>query len=868
MAKKDLIDNRKLAKGGIFCTALRSFIVLLLFSLLSACGEPPPIVTNDNTPARPVKYIAKLETGQQADGVLVKFLASSNAGSRARSLSSAGLTERAQFGLVPGLKLAAVSNTTTINSTLSALANDPNVAYAEPNYIYTIDAVPNDPDFGQQWGLNNGANTDINAPEAWDTGTGNNSVIVAVIDSGVDYNHPDLRNQIWNNSGEIAGNNRDDDGNGFVDDIRGWDFESNDNDPMDENNHGTHVAGIIGAQGNDNRGIAGVNWTVQIMPLKFMNPQGSGTTAAAIGALDYAVSNGATISNNSWGGGAFSQALFDAIQRANSRGHLFVAAAGNDGVNNDNTSHYPSSYNLPNIISVASTNQAGSLSGFSNFGNRTVDLAAPGSQILSTVRNGGYQSFSGTSMASPFVAGVAGLLLGQNPNLSVVEIIDAILNNVTAVGALSGQVSTGGRLNAQASITSIPSSTPGTPPGTPTAVNITSPGITTLAVGNTLRLNVTGGTAPYSWQSTNNAIASINTQGLISAISPGSFQITAQDSNGVTSSPLDLVVSAVPTQAMTILPANVTQINLNASQTFTISGGTPSYTWRSSNATVASIQPTANGLGATVNANQAGSFTMTITDAAGAAITSTTIQVVGNNTLNISAPKSTLNIGETTQLIANGGTSPYTWRSSSAGVASVDNGGLVSALGAGTTSISITDSAGTQTSINIRVINNTGSNLVVTPNNSAVSIGTTTRLKATGGGLQISWTSSSPAIASIDDRGIVKALAPGVTTISATDENGNRGTSTFEVRELTIAASVKTIGAGDTLQLSVEGGAAPYVWSVDKPNIASINSSGLLTTNAGTTGGILVTATDTDDISKSIIVTINNSTALRAPRSQ
>jgi subtilisin family serine protease len=250
---------------------------------------------------------------------------------------------------------------------ISPLKNDPRVEYVEPNYIYRASGTPNDPRFSELWGMHNtgqtgGANdADIDAPEAWDTQTGSESTLIAIIDTGVDYNHPDLAANIWANPGEIPNNGADDDNNGYIDDIRGWNFVSNNNNPMDDNLHGTHVAGTIGAIGNNGVGVAGVNWRVKIMPLKFLGSDGSGTLANAISAILYAANNQARVMNNSWGGGGFSQALLDAIGYADGKGALFVAAAGNDGTDNDQSPNYPSNYDAPNVIAVAAIDHNGNL---------------------------------------------------------------------------------------------------------------------------------------------------------------------------------------------------------------------------------------------------------------------------------------------------------------------------------------------------------------------------------------------------------------------------------------------------------------------------------------------------------------------------
>lgn len=339
----------------------------------------------------------------------------------------------------------------------------PDVEYAEPDFVFEPSQTTsaNDPFYPKLYGLNNTGQTggtagaDINAPEAWSTTIGDAAVVVAVIDTGADINHPDLKNNVWTNPGETAGNGVDDDMNGYVDDVNGWDFYNGDGtvyDAADGDKHGTHVAGTIAAQGNNDLGVVGVNWKAKIMPLKFLGPN-SGYTSDAVEALNYAVSKGAKISNNSWGGGGSSRTLKDAISRADSAGHLFVAAAGNggsDGVgdDNDSTPSYPASYDNPNIISVAATDSKDALAGFSNYGATSVDLSAPGVGILSTLPGNTYGGYSGTSMATPHVSGVAALLKAKNPTADDATLKDHILKAVDAKSNLSGKTVTGGRLNA------------------------------------------------------------------------------------------------------------------------------------------------------------------------------------------------------------------------------------------------------------------------------------------------------------------------------------------------------------------------------------------------------------------------------------
>jgi len=355
------------------------------------------------------------------------------------------------------------------------------VAYVEPDFSIAPTIAPNDPTFSQLWGLNNVgqsggvANADINAPEAWNTTTGSRTVVVAVIDTGIDFTHPDLAANAWHNPGEVAGDGIDNDGNGYVDDVYGWDFANNDSNPMDDNGHGTHVSGTIGAVGNNGVGVAGVNWQVSIMGLKFLSGAGSGSTSGAIAAINYVTRMrrdfGINIvaSNNSWGGGGFSTALRDAIEAGGRAGILFVAAAGNEAGNNDGaTPSYPASYTSESIISVAATDRTNTLASFSNYGATSVDLAAPGVSIISTTPNNTYASYSGTSMATPHVTGTIALLAAAYPQATASAIRTAILTGTTPVAGLAGKVASSGLLNVSAALQRLGNPTaPVTPPVTP-----------------------------------------------------------------------------------------------------------------------------------------------------------------------------------------------------------------------------------------------------------------------------------------------------------------------------------------------------------------------------------------------------------------
>lgn len=334
------------------------------------------------------------------------------------------------------------------------------IDHAEPDHIAQINSaplIPNDTQFGEQWNMHNTggsgktADADIDAPEAWSITTGSSSVVLAVIDSGIDLTHPDLQGNLWTNTGESGDGKEtdgiDNDGNGYVDDVHGWNFSEGTNSPDDDHGHGSHVAGTIGAIGGNSVGIAGVCHSVQLMALKFLDVTGSGTDSDAIEAIAYATDNGAFATNNSWGGSAFTQSMQDVIEEADAAGVGFIAASGNDGTNNDVIPNYPCNFPVPNVISVAATDYTDTLSWFSCYGAQTVHLGAPGFQTWSTSKDGGYEFMSGTSMAAPHVAGACGLLKAANPNLSFAEIKTMVVGQVDPLPSLSGKSISGGRLN-------------------------------------------------------------------------------------------------------------------------------------------------------------------------------------------------------------------------------------------------------------------------------------------------------------------------------------------------------------------------------------------------------------------------------------
>ena len=434
--------------------------LLLCFSLsVAGAADQAGISASKTGPGTP-----EFKEGE----LLVKFHPGVSSGKITRAQSRIGLKTLKHYSNVGVYRLGIENPALSVKVAAKLLSMRPEVLYAEPNYRLSIAAVPDDPRFAELWGLNNTGQTggtadaDIDAPEAWDITTGSSDIVVAVIDTGVDYTHADLAANMWMNPGETPGNGEDDDGNGYIDDVYGIDAVNNDSDPDDDHSHGTHCSGTIGGVGDNGVGVAGVNWSVKIMALKFLDASGSGLTDDAIECVDYAVMMKTTygvnlkLTSNSWGGGGFSQALKDAIEASGNAGMLFIAAAGNDGLDNDLSPHYPSSYDLAGIIAVAATDHNDQLASFSCYGATSVDLAAPGVDILSTTPSNTYALKDGTSMATPHVAGAAALLWASDPALGNMDVKDILLAEADLVPALAGKMVSEGRLNVFNAITCDP----------------------------------------------------------------------------------------------------------------------------------------------------------------------------------------------------------------------------------------------------------------------------------------------------------------------------------------------------------------------------------------------------------------------------
>ena len=546
------------------------------------------------------------------------------------------------------------------------------VAYAEPNYFLYADRVPNDPQFGQLWGLRNTgqgvngttgtARADIQAEPAWSVTTGTSNVVVGVVDTGIDYTHPDLAANVWSNPGGIGG---------CAVGTHGKNAITGSCDPLDDNNHGSHVSGTIGAAGNNGLGVFGVNWTTSIMGLKFLDASGSGTTAGAIGAIDFAVQAkiagvNVRVLSNSWGGGGFSQALLDEINKANANDILFVAAAGNASANIDAAPSYPASYQTPNMIAVAATDQKDALASFSNYGATSVHLGAPGTNILSTVIGGTYAYYNGTSMATPHVSGAAALILAVS-TLTTAQLKSTVLNSVDPDPALAGSTVTGGRLNVCKAIPGCGTATAPPPPPTPDFSLSASPASQSVVQGASTTYTVTvtptnGFTGAVTLSASGlpagaggtfspNPTTSTSTLSVTTTTStpPGSYPLTITGASGtfsrttsvtlnVTSSSAssDFSLSATPssqtvargasgTYGVTVAPTNGFKGSVNLSVSGLPTGATGSF---SPNPTTASSTLTVTTSGRKHGGPPPGTYTLTITGVSGTLTRTTTVTLV------------------------------------------------------------------------------------------------------------------------------------------------------------------------------------------------------------------------------------------------
>jgi hypothetical protein len=443
-------------------------LFILICLAIQATASAQNIVKFDGSVARTDRVLAKLRMSKISQSISSTSLAKNSNVAGMRSFSKIPGVVVIDLTVMPKAATAKTSlaaqkaEASKLTERIRSLKASGLFEYVEPDYLVQANTLPNDTAFtdGSLWGLRNlgqsggTSGADIDAVTAWQTTTGSRDVIVGVIDSGVRYTHQDLVANMWVNAAEIPNDGIDNDSNGYIDDIHGINAITLSGNPMDDNDHGTHCAGTIGAAANGGGPLVGVAWNVQIMALKFLDASGSGSLSDAIAGIDYGVSKGADILSNSWGGGGYSQALYDAIERANAAGILFVAAAGNHRGNNDQSPNYPSNYENANVVAVAALDRSDALASFSCFGANTVDIGAPGVAIYSCTADSdsSYAFFNGTSMATPHVSGVAALIKSRFPTAGAAELSQRLLLSARPVASLAGKCVTGGAVNAAAAL--------------------------------------------------------------------------------------------------------------------------------------------------------------------------------------------------------------------------------------------------------------------------------------------------------------------------------------------------------------------------------------------------------------------------------
>ncbi|HLE00454.1 MAG TPA: S8 family peptidase [Bdellovibrionota bacterium] len=493
---------------------------LLVVVILATFSAPKAVISAEpgNFARRPARYFVKFRSDLSVREVKQRF-------------AKVGLKLRGEIQEIQVYVAEALDPDRFEERGQDLINSSPDVLYLEKDRIVralesyeshdssappTTPTTPNDPKFQQQKALMR------IAPEAaWSLSKGSRDVLVAVTDTGVALNHPELKNQVWTNSNELPGNGIDDDRNGFVDDVNGWNFiGTGNNDPEDDEGHGTHVAGIIGAEGNNSEGIAGVNWLVSILPVKFLDSAGSGTLEGGVRSILYAVKQGARLINASWGDDVTSRTLQDAIEYAFSNGSLVIAAAANSTRDTDVKPNYPSSDVSLGVISVASSSRIGTLSGFSNYGVLSVDLVAPGSDVLSTYLRGKYAKLSGTSMAAPMVTGIGALMLSLKPELSVLELRNGILNAVEESPGYEGKISTRGDIRADLALEQLQ-----------TGFQIW-PSRLTIALNAPYPLTAYRPEGSVQWDVSDESLARIDANGVLTFLKAGGIQVRARDGSG------------------------------------------------------------------------------------------------------------------------------------------------------------------------------------------------------------------------------------------------------------------------------------------------------------------------------------------------
>ena len=854
-----------------------SFIFVTMLFMLTACSNDDssntgaPTVTESETPVINVDI-------NSLSGILVKFNASVNYENQQSILEKNGLKEVQNYSFLSGLIYAESNNGNSIEETLSQLKNNENIVYAEADYEISTSSFNTE--------SNTAIQNKVNARES--TNENDQTIIqpktnaIGILDTGIDFTHNSLSENMWINVNETPLNGIDDDHNGWVDDIYGWNFVNNHNNPIDDNNHGTHIAGIV--TGNFNNNVNTANQGIKLVALKVLDRNGKGNISSLLGAFDYMVKNDISISNNSWGLELNSEALKDALQQLAQTDHLLIVAAGNKSINIDDTPFYPASYNLANIITVSALDESGKLAEFSNYGGKTVHVGANGAAITSTGINNSVTTLSGTSMAAAFVSGVAIRVQEEIKDVTSQEIKTWLINHAEQDDTLNDVMISASKLenldvlladiqtvsndvtidvsietpidNTDVDDAIIDINVPNTnstetsnnTPDAATDIPSISVDNTSISINEIKEITIAGGIAPFTFSTSDSNVAMIDESGFITALTAGTAEISLTDANGLNSNTITLNVVELK-----ILPENINQVAIQDRLTLNVSNGLPPYSWFVSDESIAAIVVNENDDSEIeLRPSQSGTISITVQDATGNNAIIDNIQIdLPQLIVNPSAIN--LNRGQNILLRVDGGTSPYSYQSSDENIVVIDDSGMVSALVEGSASITVTDSEG-QVGLASIIVN---PNLTVSTAKHILDVNETITIDALGAVGSLSWASSNSMILSVDQTGLVSAQdLPGTAIINVMDAAGRRGSVLIEVRQVTLTSPSSTVVVGDpAMQLNAQGGSTPYSWSVDDPTVAQINLSGFF--SGIKAGSVIVTATDADGFSSTISVTVD-----------
>lgn len=809
------------------------FLLAIFIAFASACGGGK---SGGNSADNPDSVGLTTPTNHT---LLVKFNSNVAFAEQQEILKKFNLTEIQDFGFLPGLIHARVNSPRDTRNIVSALKQNTEIAYVEPDYPIVTNALVNsNTSPANKVSARNNHEAD---PSSAITQTANPKTI-AVLDTGIDFSHENLKENRWQNPNESPRDDVDNDHNGWADDIYGWNFVEDDNFPLGISDHGTHVAGIIAGIVNQEETLP-LTKNSKIVALRVLDDEGNGFVSSVLGAFDYIVENEIPLSNNSWGLKSDSQALRDALQQLAKVNHLLIVAAGNDQADIDAVPYYPASYDSSNIIAVTALTQNNELAPFANFGKNSIDFGAPGEAIVSTSLHDSFSTLSGTSMASAFVSGIALRLLTKHPDFTKNEIKTWLLSNAKTDSNLNNiAISSGAFSNLNEIVTKIAGNTGSAPPvdggsDEPTNISISSPAPSVI-IGDTLQLDITGGTPPYTWQTNNAALATIDANGLLSAFTVGSVSVFAIDSNRDQSNTLAITINSQSedldppvdsdNSQPPVISLDATEVRLGNTLPIGIEDDSALFTWVTSNDSV-SIENNE------LTALTPGNVTIWLEDNSDQKSNELSLTILPMELA--PANLSEMAINERLTVSVKGGFPPFTWTILNESVASllrdeVDSSAIeIIPLKTGITRLEVLDAQGNLAFIESLEISIPPLN--VKPSAAQLNIGQQLQLDVTGGTSNYDFVSDDTSIAVVDINGQITAFNAGATTIRVIDTEQQIRLVNINVNpNLTLTSSRLILSPDETETLVVTGTNNSLQWFSSDSSILSVNSQGIVTANS------------------------------------